>query len=208
VNPALLPVRVLATRAEGRYRLLTVDGPAGGRRPGQYAFLSARAGEPGNPYAFAGVAGRPEFLIRAEAGVADELIAAGEGTIYMSEPRGAGFAELAPAEAVLFAAGSGIAPIRAMIEHLAGTPAAMTLYYGEPRADAFAFRNQLAEVPRLRTVWVLSPDRVQVAAAADAAGWDPARTTVYVCGMPAMEQAIRELAAARGIPDGRVLTNL
>ena len=140
--------------------------------------------------------------------MAEEIIAAGEGTIFMSEPRGAGFAELAPAEAVLFAAGSGIAPIRAMIEHLAGSSAPMTLYYGEASRDAFAFRGQLDGLPRLRTVWVLSPDRVQAVAAADATGWDPGRTTVYVCGMPAMEHAIRELAAARGIPDGRVLTNL
>ncbi len=213
----LLPARVLDARGEGRYRLLVVDGPGRDHRPGQYAFLSARAGAAVNPYAIAS-RGRPaEFLIRPEPGVADELIAAGLGTIHMSEPRGPGFPLVDAPRVVLFAAGSGIAPIHALVDHLARAGRAMTLYYGENRSGDFAFRDALAATPGLRVVWTVSDDEpgwtgargwVQQVAAADADGWDPGSTVVYVCGMPAMEAAVRQLAGRRGLAADRVLTNL
>jgi len=214
----LLPARVVEARAEGRYRLLVVDGPPGEHRPGQYVFLGARRDAAVNPYAIAGEARPLQFLIRPEPGVADELIAVGLGTIYMSEPRGPGFLPVDAAQVVMFAAGSGIAPIHAQVEHLARGPGpAMTLYYGETGSADFAFRDRMAGIPGLRVVWTVSADEpgwtgargwVQDVAAADAAGWDPGSTVIYACGMPAMEAAVRQLAARHGLAADRVLTNL
>ena len=118
---------------------------------------------------------------------------------------------------VLLASGTGLAPIKALIEHLraAGNGREATLYWGcRTRADLYLHEWALeaaASMPRLRYVPVLSEARPEDAWTgrtgfvhrAVMADWpDLSGHEVYACGVPIMvESAKCDLIAHCGLPE-------
>mmetsp|Transcript_70732 Transcript_70732/g.139021 ORF Transcript_70732/g.139021 Transcript_70732/m.139021 type:complete len:130 (+) Transcript_70732:2-391(+) len=117
---------------------------------------------------------------------------------------------------LLFAAGTGIAPIRAAIESgkLAGK--SCTLYYGSRRAATMAydqlFKTWEAEYG-VKVVPVLSQGGlksrqgyVQKALAEDGVG-SPKTTAAILCGMKGMAEGVKAVLADAGVPEDKVLLN-
>lgn len=195
--------------------------------PGQVVKLRAPSGE-----AYFALASAPspdgtvDLLIKRGGKIADEVIlAAAPGSrLETSAPFGKGFpmAEAEGRDLLLFAAGSGIAPIRALLQHVLSHRrrfGRVTLFYGQRRGADFAYRNEHLDWERNGVRVVLCPSdadeawpgvrgRVQeVARALDLAGSDPAGTEAYVCGMTAMVNDVKATLADAGVPPDRVHLN-
>lgn len=195
--------------------------------PGQVVKLRAPSGE-----AYFALASAPspdgtaDLLIKRGGKIADEVIlAAAPGSrLETSAPFGKGFpmAEAEGRDLLLFAAGSGIAPIRALLQHVLSRRrrfGRVTLFYGQRRGADFAYRNEHLDWERNGIRVVLCPSdadeawpgvrgRVQeVARALALAGSDPAGTEAYVCGMTAMVNDVKATLADAGIPPDRVHLN-
>lgn len=119
---------------------------------------------------------------------------------------------------VLFiAGGTGIAPLRAMMDHArrAHPSLRMSLMYSARRADEFAFLPELdalaaaGELELHRTVtredenWDGLRGRIG-RAHFDAVLHDPARTLCFVCGPPEMVDASVTTLTDLGVPDGAI----
>ena len=123
--------------------------------PGQFCQL--RTSDDGKP-AFIAIASPPdadgttfELLVKRQEGTAGEICdMAGGDTIQMSPPMGPGFdMNKAPADqfpdTLLFATGSGISPIRALIKSGALAGRNVTLYYGTAAPSYTAFIDEFKE---------------------------------------------------------------
>ena len=121
-------------------------------------------------------------------------------------------------DVLLFAAGSGISPIRSVIE--SGVLAAkdsVTLYYGARCTAAMAYREKFAdwEAAGVTVVPVLSQQaeewdgrRGYVQGALEADGVSaPGATGALMCGMKGMAEAVKEALVEAGVDEGKVLTN-
>ena len=93
-----------------------------------------------------------EFLIKRSDGAAGDLMDAKEGSeVFMSAPMGKGFSiASAPAEdyptLLLFAAGTGISPLRALLESGAASGRSdVRLYYGVKDEDTMAYIDKFGE---------------------------------------------------------------
>jgi NAD(P)H-flavin reductase len=144
--------------------------------------------------------------------------------IEVSAPFGKGF-PIAAAEGrdlLLFAAGSGIAPVRALIQHVIqhrNRFRRATLFYGQRRGADFAYRAEHLDWERHGVRVVLCPSdadeawpgvrgRVQAVARALALGGsDPSGSEAYVCGMTAMVNDVRATLQEAGVPPDRVHLN-
>src|SRR5512136_1764840 len=118
--------------------------------PGQVVKVHAPSGEAYFALASAPSAdGAAELLVKRGGRIADEIVAAGipGARIGITAPFGKGF-PVAVAEGrdvLLFAAGSGIAPIRALLQHVMAHRnrfARVTLFYGQRRGADFAYRAE------------------------------------------------------------------
>lgn len=120
-------------------------------RPGQYCHLRL----PGGEDAFFALASTPEersltFLIKAAVGPGAQLVALTEGDpVELSPPTGPGFnVEAAEGRDLIFVAtGTGIAPIRAVVETVLGRRhdfGDLVLYYGVRNAGYVAFEDALS----------------------------------------------------------------
>jgi len=208
---------------------------AGYQTPGQY--VQMRSGDDAKPGFFA-MASSPgsgdefEFLIK-EKEAAKWLtdIKVGE-TLQMSQVMGGGFKikqsfdsldyDFPCLQVVMFAIGSGIAPIRAAIEQkgdglrLADGRKAV-LYYGARTPEQMAYQDKFDEWAKLgvEVVPVMSqPDASWKGASgyvqdvAKAAGIErPRNTGVLLCGNKEMSIDVKALCAEAGVFEGRVLTN-
>ena len=197
------------------------------RRPGQVVKLRTSAGE-----GFFALASAPEsggwaeLLVKRGGKVADAAVATAVpgATLELTEPFGQGY----PVEAaegrdvLLFAAGSGIAPIRALLQHVVAHRnrfGRATLFYGQRRGADFAYRAEHVDWERHGVRVVLCPSsadeawpgvrgRVQeVARVLDLGGSDPAGTEAFVCGMTAMVNDVKGTLKDAGIPPERVHLN-
>lgn len=204
-----------------RYRRLVLDGPPA-QLPGQY--IEARLGE---EVGFFAIAAPPattglELLVGPGGAFADSLRALPVGSeLEVMGPLGDGFA-LAPMHGkhvVLFANGSGVAPIYALAAHLSTDGVrfrSLTVWYGETGPDSFAFVDQWSALRG--TVHLVASDpphdwtgptgHVQDAARESSTAWQPGNTVVAVCGKREMVDDVRALALARGLGDDDILTNL
>jgi NAD(P)H-flavin reductase len=197
------------------------------RVPGQVVKVRAPAGE-----AYLALASAPapdgtvDLLVKRGGKIADEVIAAAEsgGKLELSAPFGNGF-QLAGAEGrdlLLFAAGSGIAPVRALLQHVISHRnrfRLVTLFYGQRRGADFAYRGEHLDWERHGVRVVLCPSsadeawpgvrgRVQeVAQTLGLGGSDPAGSEAYVCGMTAMVNDVKGTLKDAGVPPERVHLN-
>jgi NAD(P)H-flavin reductase len=195
--------------------------------PGQVVKLRAPAGE-----AYFALASAPsgdgtaDLLAKRGGKIADEVIATARAgaTLEMSAPFGKGF-PLAGADGrdlLLFAAGSGIAPIRALIQHAISHRDGfrrVTLFYGQRHGADFAYRAEHVDWERHGIRVVLCPSsadeawpgvrgRVQeVARSLGLGGSDPDGSEAYVCGMTAMVNDVKSTLKEAGVPPERVHLN-
>jgi sulfhydrogenase subunit gamma (sulfur reductase) len=123
---------------------------------------------------------------------------------------------------LLFAAGSGIAPIRALVQHVLAHRQEfdrVTLFYGQRHGADFAYRREHLAWERGGVRVVLCPSgedeawpgvrgRVQeVARSLAFGGVPPERSVAFVCGMTAMVDDVRATLSRAGIPPDRVHLN-
>ncbi len=196
-------------------------------RPGQVVEARTAEGE-----AFFALASAPdpaavaELLVKRGGRVADAIVAeAAPGrTLELTRPFGHGFPveEAEGRDVLLFAAGSAIGPIRALLQHLMthrNRFGRVTLFYGQRRGAEFAYRAEHLDWERRGIRLVLCPSaeddawqgvrgRVQrVARSLAFGGAPPGEAVVFVSGMTAMVEDVRRTLAAAGVPTDRVHAN-
>jgi NAD(P)H-flavin reductase len=196
-------------------------------RPGQVVKARTEAGE-----AFFALASAPdpggtaELLVKRGGAVADALVAAAVPgrSIDLTRPFGAGFPveEAEGRDVLVFAAGSAIGPIRALLQHLIihrKRFGRVTLFYGQRRGAEFAYRAEHLDWERRGIRVVLCPSGEddawqgvrgwvqEVARSLAFGGAPPGEAVAFVSGMTAMVDDVRLTLAAAGVPPGRVHAN-
>jgi NAD(P)H-flavin reductase len=197
------------------------------QRPGQVVKVKVAPGEAYFALATAPAAGGlVELLVKRGGPVGDAVTAAARpgASLQVTPPFGRGF----PIEAalgrdvLLFAAGSGIAPVRSLIQALLARRDEIdrvVLFYGQRRGAEFAYRAEHLGWERRGVRVVLCPSdeddtwpgvhgRVQEAARAlDWGGARPAQATAFVCGMSPMVTDVRAALAEAGASPEHVHVN-
>lgn len=192
--------------------------------PGQFAELEVPGADLRRAYSMSNTgnwAGTLEFLIRLQpqgrfsAWLRDEAAVGARLTVH--GPQGAfGLRENGLRPRWFVAGGTGLAPLLSMLRRMAefGEPHPVRLYFGVNREAELFGAAALAEVPGLEQrvcVWEPSDawaglrgtpvDALRADLAACAAGAWP---DVYVCGPPALVEAVEAAARAAGVPDAQV----
>jgi len=200
--------------------------PSGYTTPGQFVQLAVDGGKPGF-YAIACAPGddrRLEFLIKKDGQTSTAICDLWPGArVDSSAVMGKGFdtASVAGRDLVLFATGSGIAPIRAVIESgVAQGRDEVHLYYGCLNRDWMAYRERFADWRAkgvtIHTVVDNEPEGsdyvgptgyVQDLFAAEPPPMDLAKSAAVLCGLKGMVQDMTALLTGGGMPADRVLLN-
>jgi NAD(P)H-flavin reductase len=205
---------------------------------GQYVQLRAPGAEKAS---FIAIASRPrkyamdlpfEFLVKEQppsdwSPGTGWLTGAAEGDeLEMSQVMGEGFITDPEVmdnitDVMLFAAGSGIAPIRAVIESDTlgkKNKYDIKLFYGARTPKLMSYQDKFEEweaagvnvTPVISkpegTKWDGATGYVQDVAKASGPG-KPESTLILMCGMKGMAEGVKELAAEWGVPESNVLTN-
>jgi len=206
---------------------LTEDQASSHTRPGQVVKVRADGGETFLALASSPGAGRRvDLLVKRGGQLADRVIAAAApgASLEVTAPFGKGFAveEAHGRDVLLFAAGSGIAPIRALIQHLIAERAHFgnaTLFYGQRHGADFAYRSEHPAWEEAGIRVVLCPSREddawpgvrgrvqEVARSLAFGGARPAESVAFVCGMHAMVEDVRATLGAAGVPPERLHVN-
>jgi NAD(P)H-flavin reductase len=217
------PTRVVGNRPEAlELRLLTLDvtgTPLVGTHtlPGQYVHLGlAGAGEA--PFALASgpeaLGARWEFLVKAGSPLTNALALLREGAqVSAGRPVGPGFplARARGKSLVLVATGSGISPIRSVVQALLREREAygrVTLLFGARTPKSFAFSDELPswEARGIRVVRVVSQPATSGWAEATGyvqrhLGGPHADAIAFLCGQQGMiEEVARELERQGVLP--------
>jgi NAD(P)H-flavin reductase len=211
VRIALAPAAARAHVRAGQVVKIRVEGLGDG------FFALASAPDP---------SGIAELLLKRGGRVADAAIAAAVpgAELSLTAPFGNGFPveEAEGRDVLLFAAGSAIGPIRALVQHVSAHRARfgrVTLFYGQRRGAEFAYRAEHLDWERRGVRVVLCPSgeddawqglrgRVQQVARSLAFGGAPPGDAVgFVAGMHAMVEDVRRTLAVAGIPPERVHAN-
>lgn len=196
-------------------------------RPGQVVKLGTADGE--SYFALASAPSlepRADLLLKRGGKVADAAIAAARpgATLELTAPFGKGFPweEARGRDVLLFAAGAGIAPIRALVQHLAADRGAfgrVTLFYGQRHGSEFAYVREHLEWERSGVRVVLCPSKAddawpgvrgrvqEVARALAFGGAEPGRSVAYVCGMTAMVADVKATLSEAGVSPARIHLN-
>jgi NAD(P)H-flavin reductase len=197
------------------------------QRPGQVVEARTAAGA-----AFFALSSAPdpgamaELLVKRGGRVADAIVEAAlpARTLELTRPFGNGFPveEAEGRDVLLFAAGSAIGPIRALVQHVMthrNRFGRVTLFYGQRRGAEFAYRAEHLDWERRGVRVVLCPSaeddawqgvrgRVQeVARSLAFGGAPPGEAVAFVSGMTAMVDDVRRTLAAAGVPPARVHAN-
>jgi sulfhydrogenase subunit gamma (sulfur reductase) len=166
-----------------------------------------------------------ELLVRRGNAISDAIVAAARPGAWLetTHPEGPGFPiqEARGRNVLLFATGSGITPIRALIQHLIERRAEVgrvRLFYGQRFETDFAYRGDHAE-------WERAGVQVSLCCSRPSAEWrglhghvqdtlrdsDPsgtlAGTVTFLSGLPEMIADVGQLLLARGLPPGRLHLN-
>jgi NAD(P)H-flavin reductase len=185
------------------------------RAPGQYVRVQHADDE--NPYALASEPGARELelLFKVDTPLTAGMASLVPGDVLaVTEPEGAGF-PLATHEGrdlILIAAGTGIAPLRAVIHVLLRARArhgAVTLFYGHRELSHFAYRGEWDgwRAAGIEIVPVLSGDGGRVQDAVAARRLPLGNAVAYIAGMRAMITECRAALVEAGLPDDRVYLN-
>jgi NAD(P)H-flavin reductase len=206
-------------------RGLRLDAPeamrATHRLPGQY--LKVRSDGREGFLALASAPGAPlELLVKRGGAVGDAMAALADGAaIEASDVLGRGFPveEAAGRDLLLFAAGSGITPIRSVVHHVLADRARfgrVLLFHGQRREEELAFRAEQA-------AWAGGGvEEVAVLSAGDPA-WRGARgwvqqalldrrpslqqASAFIVGMKPMVAGVTEALTSLGLPRERIHLN-
>lgn len=208
----------------GYRRIVLAPTPWEKRRPGQYITLAYEglaprflvlASRPGQPW---------EVLISADSTLGRAMHGqplVGQ-TVSVSEPEGPGFSpalwssEDESSPLLAFATGSGIATIRALLEHLEATaPSRLkrtTLYYGESGPDQHAYLSELermaAQGMGLHLVHAQDPKVRWVQEAFMQAPLPLERAQIVLSGAPIMTQYVAAMMLERGVDLERLHVNI
>jgi len=191
---------------------------------GQYVQIRAPGAEKAGFFAIAsapGATGPFEFLIKEQPpsdwspGTGWLTGASAGADLEMSQVMGGGFKVADKLESVetalLFAAGSGISPLRSVIESGTLKGLDVELYYGAKTPEQMAYTEKFAEWEALgvKVNACHSPDYVQAVAKANAKTSlaKPDKTVVLMCGMKGMAEGVKELCTEAGMDEAMVLTN-
>lgn len=226
--PHTLPV-VDCKLAAARQVLLRVDakGPIaqGHATPGQYVKMSLPIDEVPRPYAIASAPGQDvvELLLKVPEERVTALTQLGpDDRVTMSRPQGKGFPvdKARGHHVLLLAVGSGIAPLRAVLEHFLPKRSELldvTLLYGVREASELAFTSRFG-------AWAGYGIQVLPVVSRPTAGtWDgrtghiqdhipkhlpdPGRTVAFICGLPAMDRDVAAHLLQRGVGPEQVFRN-
>ncbi len=194
-------------------------------RPGQYVHVRL-SGLPEGLFAIASPPGDAsqqwDLLVKKDTPLTNALIALPLGErVEVSRPEGPGFPlhEARGKDLLLFATGSGISPIRSVIESIRQDRKAfgkVTLYFGARTPGAFAYMRDFAawEQSRIHVVPTVSQP--------GASGWQGLTgyvqahlgdaplapgTLAFVCGQREMVQGVIETLRARGLPASALSLN-
>ncbi|MBK9648884.1 MAG: NAD-binding oxidoreductase [Deltaproteobacteria bacterium] len=198
---------------------------AGYTRPGQ--FVQVKVGEGRQSYfaianspAQAQDAGAIELLVQDQSGVGATLAALHPGDeVEVSSVIGGGFA-LERAEGrplLLFATGSGISPVRAVIEHLPPNAGPVALYFGARSEARLPWRATLA-------AWAARGVQVHLSLSQPEPGWSghvgyvqtlwaeqghpfAPDAAAVLCGVKGMVTDMSAALLAQGVPQERLLLN-
>jgi ferredoxin-NADP reductase len=197
------------------------------KTPGQVLKIHTSAGEGYFAVASAPGARQISLLLKRGNTVADAAIAValpGE-RLEISGPMGTGFPmeRAQGCDVLLFAAGSGIAPIRAVIQTLAANHETrpITLFYGQRGGDDFAYRNEQSDWERAGVKVVLcssqpAPDKPftgmrgrvhEVAKQTSFGGCVPAKSAAFLAGMKDMVADVKRTLVEAGLPPERIFLN-
>jgi NAD(P)H-flavin reductase len=196
--------------------------------PGQVVHVRVPGGEPGI-FALASppsAGEHAELLVKRGGRVADAVIdLATEGAeLHVTAPQGTGFAaeDAHGRDVLLFATGSGITPIRALLHQLLSDRTGhgkLRLYYGQRDLLDFAYTDDWDDWRRagLQLVpvasqpgpgWKGAVGHVQDVASAEAFGGVLAeRTIAYLSGVPGMIEGVRAALARFGLAVERIREN-
>ena len=220
---------ILETGTTGNCHRLLVDigGPAaaGYSTPGQ--FIQAKV-DPEGKAGFFAIASPPdanndgviELLIKPSGEAAEALCSAPPGTTIKASPvQGKGF-PIDRIESVknvfIFATGSGISPIKALIESGRLNPqnrSQITLYYGARTLDAMAFRHSIPTWEKehgIRIIPVFSEQGqgyVQDVFKASGGVEQGKSVAAVLCGQKDMAVAVTEFLTSAGVPKEHILLN-
>lgn len=207
-------------------RGVILDGPevaASHHRPGQY--LKLRVDEREGFLALASAPGQPlQLLVKRGPPLAEALAGLAAGaTVHSSLALGAGFPldEARGRDLLLFAAGSGIAPLRAVVQAVLAERRAfgrVSLFYGQRLPEEVAYRGEAgawaAGGIELHPVISQPPPgswsgaRGHVQEAFLRSGLPVGEAVAFVCGMRAMVAEVKATLGERGLPPERVFLNL
>jgi NAD(P)H-flavin reductase len=168
--------------------------------------------------------GTIELLVKRGGAAADHLIAAQPGSaLEVSAPFGKGFpvAEAKDRDVLVFAVGSGIAPVRALVRHLTASKngTKLALFYGQRDSADFAYTREHGGWRDAGVILALCASKptdgwsgargwVQdVAAQGNFAGVDLSRAIAFLCGHKAMVSGVRETLERAGVPKERTFLN-
>lgn len=220
VRPASHRATVLEARAvsASTYELvLLLDAPSGiGFLPGQYVNIDVPGTGQSRAYSFSSRPGRRDvsFLIRRVPGgtMSGWLAGARPGAaVSFTGPLGGFYLRDLVRPALMIAGGTGLAPFLAMLEQLRATGLSQPVHmaYGVTRDEDLVFTERLA------AHGAALPNFTWAACVADAASAHPNRgfvtgfiadrhlhegaVDVYLCGPPAMVEAVRASFATRGV---------
>jgi NAD(P)H-flavin reductase len=195
--------------------------------PGQIVKIRAPVGEAFFALASApGPGGLADLLVKRGGRVADAVIAqaAPDAQLDMSPPFGKGFPvrEAEGRDVLLFAAGSAIGPIRALVQHIVQHRdrfGRVTLFYGQRHGAEFAYLGEHLAWERRGVRVILCPSGAddawqgvrgraqEVARSVAFGGAPPGDAVAFVSGMTAMVDDVRRTLAQSGVPPARVHAN-
>lgn len=184
--------------------------------PGQYVRVQRDVDE--RPYALASEPGAAELelLFKVDSPLTTSMVALEVGdTLSLSAPRGAGFPidTHTGKDLILVAAGTGIAPLRAVVHVVLRRREAygeVALFYGHREASHFAYTREWEgwKARGIEIVPVLSGEGGRVQDAVAARGITSGHDAVaYLAGMREMIADTKLALAALGVGDERVFLN-
>lgn len=181
-----------------------------------------------SPPSVAASKGKFEFLVKSVAGSTAELLCGlrkGD-SVELSQVMGSGFDvdSISPAEeyptVLIFATGSGISPIRSLIESGFGAEkrADVRLYYGARNLQRMAYQDRFKEwessgveiVPVLSQpddTWKGERGYVQAAFARAKKLFSPISTGAVLCGQKQMAEEVTSILVSDGVSSEKILKN-